>query len=159
MKNRLLIPYLFVFVLLAHSHAQEASDQEQIRLLFEKVDAAWTSPVKEGIRLWKEITGDAEFTLIMHDLEDPDKTVALDRKSFLAAFEKIMNRNPSIKHNHATVRLNIYGAVAYETGTVVDVKKNGNSRTSEVFSILVKEYGTWRILLTTSAPEVEKQFE
>jgi len=116
-----------------------AQDKDtDLEKLFIRINDAWDAPIEDGLKIWKEITAEDCFIMIIHNDQDESKTTAIDRNTFLRLFEVMQNNNPSAKHARTTKQLKIYGNIAYETAILEDIKKNGKSSKTKVLNIYRK---------------------
>jgi ketosteroid isomerase-like protein len=125
-----------------------------------KIGAAWERPPSEGLALFDEILSKDKFVLLLHPRQDESKSTAVNRELFLRIFAKAQAENPSVKHLHKTLKLEVFGGVAYELAQLDDQKRDGQRTRTRVLNVYAREQdGAWRLVASAGADEAGALFE
>jgi hypothetical protein len=131
-----------------------ADDEREIRALLDKMCQAWMSPADKGVRMWNEIASDQGFSIVFHNPSDESKTSIIYKPDLLVIVNMILGNGPMARAVHRVKRLEIFGAVAYETGEA-EMSSDGNPvPASKIFNIFRKGQDGWKLLFTSAPDEM-----
>jgi hypothetical protein len=100
----------FLFVSIS-SHLISQTIDPGLMQTMRKTSIAWESPAAEGLSIWNEILSDESFIMIFND---PNNGTSVGKKDFLSIFENMQKNDPIMKQERKTLKVRLYGSIAYE---------------------------------------------
>jgi len=134
-----------------------SQDEEAIRALVQKIDAAWKTP--GGSKLLAEVISAKGYVFAMPRPGALSLAAISDRAESLAAFDKIATNAPG-KHVHETRTIKIVGPLAYEEWKSVDELRDGTSLLLDWMSVYAKDESGWKLIFAApTALDKEQQIK
>lgn len=120
-----------------------SQDEQAIRALIQKIDAAWKTP--GGSKLLAQVISERGYVFAMPKPGNPSLAAISGRAENVANFDKIATNAPG-KHVHETRSIKIVGPLAYEEWKSVDELRDGTSRLLDWMSVYAKDESGWKLI-------------
>ena len=134
--------------------AGASQDEQAIRSLVQKMDAAWKTP--GGSKIMAEVISEKGFVFSMPQPGNPGVATIRGRAAFLAAFDQIATNGPT-KHVHETRSITVLGPLAYEAWTAIDEFRNGAIGRTECMNVYAKDESGWKLVFAAPTSLEQQQ--
>lgn len=128
-----------------------------VQALIDKFNASWDK--ENGPALIGEVLSDEAFVLLRPDKQpgEPARARVLNKQGYIEAFRTYIQNAGVQQHEHQIRSITVMGPIAYEFGTIVDVRENGGARRGEILNVFAKEDVGWRLVFSTPPEFFKKQ--